>query len=415
MKAATEGAARAEPSETNPTAPAPVNERTTEELRRSEERFRILVEAVGDYAIYLLDPEGHVATWNSGAEKIKGYSAGEIIGQHYSRFFTPEDARAGRPQEELRIARTVGRYEEEGWRVRKDGTRFWSNVVLTAIRDARGALSGFAKVTRDLTERRASEENARELIREQAARAAAEYGEMRLREEHERYRALSHRLQVILEGVADGITVQDRSGKLLFANTAGAQMCGCATVEELLEMPVDAVVARFELQDEHGNPLHPANLPGRRVLVGEPAASALVRVRDVGANRWWWSFIRSTGVGGTPGEPELAINVWHDVTAERRREERERQLARATGSLSTSLDQGSMLSSLAAVLVGGLADYCAIHLPAATSSTPWSPPTPTPTRARAPARSSGSIRRARGSRAASGRWSDRVERSSMRT
>src|SRR5262245_11073038 len=117
-------------AETEGADPAPAPATPAEELRRSEERFRLLVEAVEDYAIYLLDPRGHVATWNAGAQKIKGYTANEIIGQYYGAFFTPEDRRAGRPEEELRIARTVGRYEEEGWRVRKDGTPFWSNVVL---------------------------------------------------------------------------------------------------------------------------------------------------------------------------------------------------------------------------------------------------------------------------------------------
>jgi PAS domain S-box-containing protein len=155
---------------------------TEEQLRRSEERFRLLVEAVGDYAIYMLDPEGKVATWNTGAQNLKGYTAREIIGQSFAAFFPEEDVRAGKPMLELAEALKHGRFEEEGYRVRKDGTRFWANVVLTPVRDASGQLLGFTKVTRDLTQRLAAEQVARELIREQAMRAQAEADEARLRE-----------------------------------------------------------------------------------------------------------------------------------------------------------------------------------------------------------------------------------------
>jgi PAS domain S-box-containing protein len=126
------------------------------EFRASAERFRLLVESVQDYAIFLLDPGGRVASWNLGAQRIKGYGADEIIGQHFSLFFTPEDRALGRPEAELEMAAAAGRCEFESWRVRKDGTRFWANVVVTALRDEQG-LQGFAKVTRDLTERRRKE------------------------------------------------------------------------------------------------------------------------------------------------------------------------------------------------------------------------------------------------------------------
>ncbi|HET9793356.1 MAG TPA: PAS domain-containing sensor histidine kinase, partial [Thermoanaerobaculia bacterium] len=125
-----------------------------DELRRSEERFRLLVERVQDYAIFMLDPDGRIASWNVGAERIKGYSASEAIGRHFSIFYTPEDAAAGRPQGLLRKALEQGRVEDEGWRVRSDGSRFWADVVITALFDESGTLHGFAKVTRDLTERR---------------------------------------------------------------------------------------------------------------------------------------------------------------------------------------------------------------------------------------------------------------------
>ncbi|NNM72737.1 hybrid sensor histidine kinase/response regulator [Enterovirga aerilata] len=129
--------------------------RTSEEaLRRSEERFRLLVQGVHDYAIYMLDPEGRITNWNTGAQRFKGYTEAEIVGEHFSRFYTDEDRRTELPRRALEKAAREGRFEQEGWRVRKDGTRFWANVVIDAIRGEHGELIGFAKVTRDVTERR---------------------------------------------------------------------------------------------------------------------------------------------------------------------------------------------------------------------------------------------------------------------
>src|SRR5579884_4051640 len=139
-------------------------------LRESEDLYRLLVEQVKDYAIFLLDPRGYVVTWNSGAQWIKGYKAEEIIGKHFSIFYSAAEIQAGKPLHELEVASAEGRYEEEGWRLRKDGSRFWASIVLTALRDKTGQLVGFAKVTRDLTERKASEEQLRQLARAEAAR-----------------------------------------------------------------------------------------------------------------------------------------------------------------------------------------------------------------------------------------------------
>jgi PAS domain S-box-containing protein len=127
-------------------------------LRESEQRFRLLVQGVTDYAIYMLSPEGVVSNWNVGAERIKGYGAHEIVGQHFSRFYTDEERLKGVPARALGTAGEVGRYEAEGWRVRKDGTRFWAHVIIDAIRDEQGELIGFAKVTRDLTEKKQAAE-----------------------------------------------------------------------------------------------------------------------------------------------------------------------------------------------------------------------------------------------------------------
>ena len=130
-------------------------------VRQADERFRLMVESVRDYAIFMLDPNGCIMTWNKGAERLKQYSADEIIGQHFSKFYPPEDLAAGKPQRELEIAIAEGRVEDEGWRLRKDGSRFWALVVITALYDSEGKLTGFGKVTRDLTERRATEEQLR--------------------------------------------------------------------------------------------------------------------------------------------------------------------------------------------------------------------------------------------------------------
>ncbi len=148
---------------------------TQQALLEAERRFRILVEGVTDYAIFMLDTEGCVTNWNAGAQRIKGYKPEEIVGQHFSRFYSAEDQKKGVPKKALETARKTGRYEAEGWRVRKDGTRFWALVVIDAIRDESGELIGFAKVTRDMTEKRETqlrlEESREQLFRAQKMEA----------------------------------------------------------------------------------------------------------------------------------------------------------------------------------------------------------------------------------------------------
>ncbi len=166
-----------------------------EQLRRSEEQARLIVEGVTDYAIFMLDPNGRVTSWNSGAKRIKGYDADEIIGTSFERFYPQEDLDDRKPQHELEVAGREGRFEDEGWRLRKDGSRFWANVVISALRDPSGQLIGFAKVTRDLT--------ARVTLEEERVRAARAEEGLRLRDEF--LAVVAHELRTPLTALLLGL------------------------------------------------------------------------------------------------------------------------------------------------------------------------------------------------------------------
>ena len=215
---------------------------------RDGEIFRLLVERVQDYAIFVLDPEGRVATWNAGAERIKGYTAADIIGRPYATFFTAEDRAAGKPARLLERARRDGRMEDEGWRVRRDGTRFWADAILTALRDEAGALVGYAKVTRDMTARRQAEEQARhnaDLQEALLARARALAEAERQRDEAERARAS---LQTFL-----GVVAHDLRGPLT-AIRGHAQLArrraGAGASGRLDEALAAIVAGQLELRPE---------------------------------------------------------------------------------------------------------------------------------------------------------------------
>ncbi len=194
----------------------------TTDNRAGDDIFRILVEQTKDYAVFVLDPQGRVATWNIGAERLKGFRREDIVGEHFSRFYAPEDVARGWPTHELEVAKAEGRFEDEGWRVRKDGTRFWANVVITALRDPDGHLLGFSKITRDLTLRRMHEEE--------------------LRQSEERFRLL-------VEGVSDyAIFMLDVDGYVTSWNTGAERITGYARGEI-----VGSHFSRFFADEDRGS------------------------------------------------------------------------------------------------------------------------------------------------------------------
>jgi PAS domain S-box-containing protein len=255
----------------------------------TEDRFQLLVEAVVDYGIFMLDPEGHVVSWNSGAANLKGWQRDEIVGQHFSVFYPKEVAASGWPEEELRRAKQLGRFEDEGWRIRKDGTRFWANVIITALYDRTGELTGFAKITRDLTERRQHEEE--------------------LRESEARFRLL-------VESVRDyAIFMLDVNGNVRSWN-AGAQALKGYSADEIIGRHFSVFCTPEDV--EAGVPaaeLREARQSGRAEREGW-------RVRKDGT--LFWANVVVTGVYGTQGELIGFVKVTRDMTERRRLEELER-------------------------------------------------------------------------------------------
>jgi PAS domain S-box-containing protein len=250
-----------------------------------EELFRVFIESVRDYALLILDPKGHVATWNRGAEAIKGWKAAEIIGQHFSSFYPPEAVAAGLPERELIGAEKEGRLEDEGWRVRKDGSRFWANVIITALRDADGVLIGFAKVTRDLTERRRHEET--------------------LRNSEARFRAL-------IEGVRDyAIFMLDPNGVVTTWNAGAQQIMGYETRQILGEH-----LSTFYPQDGHetelaSRELQTATIEGRFEDEGW-------RLRKDGSR--FWASVILTAIRDTAGNLLGFSKITRDLSDRRKQE-----------------------------------------------------------------------------------------------
>jgi PAS domain S-box-containing protein len=224
--------------------------RVREAQRGLEERFRLLVDRVVDYAIFMLDRKGRVITWNAGAARLKGYAPEEILGHDFSCFYSPDDIAAGKPVRELEIAAAEGRVEDEGWRVRKDGSRFWASVVITALRDATGDLTGFVKVARDLTERKQAEEAVRERER---------------------------RLVALLEALPVAVFVLDGAGMPHYANAASRAILGQGIVPGATP---DRLPEVYQAYVAGTNQIYPVErLPVVRSLKGERVYVADMEIR----------------------------------------------------------------------------------------------------------------------------------------
>ena len=278
----------------------------------SEQRFQLLVNAVTDYAIYMLDPDGRIATWNSGARRFKGYEAEEIIGEHFSRFFTDEDRATGLPEKALRTAAEEGRFETEGWRVRKDGTRFWASVVIDPVRDPSGELIGFAKITRDITERREAER----------ALHASEQG-----------------FRMLVQGVRDcAIYMLDQEGRVSSWNTGAAAIKGYQADEIIGEH-----FSRFYTSEDRANG-EPARALETALREGKYEKEAW-RIRKDGTR--FWASVLIDPIFDEEGKVVGFAKVTRDMT-ERRRAQIELDEARS------SLFQSQKLQALGE-LTGGIA------------------------------------------------------------
>lgn len=279
----------AEPEPARPSVDAPVREGDSEVFRR-------LVDSVRDYAIFVLTPEGRIASWNAGAERIKGYRADEIIGQHFSVFYTPEAVSTGWPEEELKRAAALGRFEDEGWRVRKDGSRFWANVTISPLWGAGAELLGFSKVTRDLTERRRHEEQLRE------------------REEN---------LRLLVEGVTDhAMFLLDADGRIRTWNGGAERLTGFAAAQVLGR---DTSLLCTEEDVRAGRPV---------AELGSARASGALRVegwRQRADGGRFWADITTTVVERESGQPRGFVQIIRDLTERRRVEQLEDEGRRIGG------------------------------------------------------------------------------------
>ncbi|MFC4437771.1 MULTISPECIES: PAS domain-containing sensor histidine kinase [Natrialbaceae] len=278
--------------------------------QESEQRFQSLVDAVEEYAIFMLDPEGRIVSWNEGAERIKGYEATEILGEHFSVFYTDDDRANGVPERNLGQARERGSVEDEGWRVRSDGSQFWANVTITAIRDE-GELQGYAKVTRDMTDRRAREQQL------------------------QRERDLTEQ---ILETSPVGIKVVNPDGSISRANERMSELLGVSPADAL-EYTAD----QRNVFDANGNLLSVEERPAARAFeTGEPLYDREILLDPPDQQQTWLS-INATPITAEGREPKQVVVTATDITelkelAERRKQElEEREQELATVQLATNL------------------------------------------------------------------------------
>jgi PAS domain S-box-containing protein len=266
--------------------------------RESQTNFQMMVDGVTDYAILMLDPDGRVISWNAGAERLKGYGANEIIGQHFSRFYPEVDVASGKPAKELETAAREGRLEDEGWRVRKDGSRFWANMILTALRDETGQLLGFSKVTRDLTQRRQAEQT---LQLEKSKLTAA------------------------FENTNMGLVLSDGRGQNLTMNAAALRFHGYSSVAEM-HGRVEAYADEWELRGPDGRIIPFAEWPLPRAICGQSFRNWEIHLRSLKSGYEWVCSYTGVPVRNSAGEISLIVLTLLDITERKRAEEAMRRL-----------------------------------------------------------------------------------------
>lgn len=259
--------------------------RAEDALKASEARYRMLIEGVRDYAIFSLDARGNVASWNVGAHRIKGYTAEEIIGQHFSRFYPPEEIEQGKPERELDLARREGRYQEEGWRLRKDGSSFWASILITAVYDPQGKLTGFSKITRDLTDWKST----------QAALKLSE-----------------QRFSSAFEHAAIGIALVAPDGRWLKVNRAVCDLVGY-TSDELLEKSFQDITHPDDLETDLENV--------QRLLSGEISSYQMEKRYFHKAGHIVWVLLSVSLVRSDEGEPLYFIAQIQNISKRKRAEE----------------------------------------------------------------------------------------------
>jgi PAS domain S-box-containing protein len=301
--------------------------RTRPELHSSETAFRLLVGSVEDYAIFMLDADGRVASWNRGAERINGYSAEEVLGRHFSIFYPPDVAAAGHPERELEAAARDGRYEEEGWRVTKGGGRIWAHVVITALRDEAGGLVGYGKVTHDLTDHRSAA--------------------LALHDSEARFREIAETIQEVF-----WIARPDFS-EYLYVSPAYEQVWGRPV--EVLHEDANAYLEAVHAADRAAVLDHIAQLRG-----GTQGRVEYRIFRPDGELRW----LESRGYPVMDGGDVVVriIGVTEDVTERKEREEAQQFLGEASRTLASSLDYEETLARVARLAVPRVADWCAVDV-----------------------------------------------------
>jgi PAS domain S-box-containing protein len=303
-----------------------------ERARESEERFRLLVDQVEDYAIIMLTPNGRVASWNEGAEHLQGYEAREIVGEHFSRFYTEEDVSECKPGRELEVAATEGRYENDGWRVHKDGSRFWASTAITALTDEAGNLRGFSQVTLDITANKKAEE-------------AIQESETKVRTLVEQIPAVTY-----IEAPDEG----EPEWNMLYVSPQIEELMGY-TPEEYTSDPKiweellhpddrDRVLAEDAVTEETGEPFRMEYRIFRR-------DGGIVWIRD-----------EAILVRDEEGNPHFWQGVMYDITERKQSEEALRFLVKASTNLSSSLDYRETLASMARLVVPHVADWCAVDV-----------------------------------------------------